>query len=160
MRRLSLLLATLMLAFAHGWCGSVDAVTAKSRAERFLSSHAAPGRASSPLRLVRTVMNSTLPEVPVYYIFNASNRGFVVVAGDDRAREILAHGDRALDMGNLPENMQFWLDCYQRQLEYLQAHPDIEVSTAPLTAGATDGYRHPASRGLSESPPAGLPQQT
>ena len=54
---------------------------------------------------------------PLYFIFN-SDYGFVIVAGDDRAQQILAYGDRPLDMSRMPENMRFWLGTYKRQLEF------------------------------------------
>lgn len=60
---------------------------------------------------------------PVYYIFNTSTT-FLVVAGDDRADEILMVGDRPLkDVNNLPLGMKDMLGQYKDQIMYLQEHP-------------------------------------
>ena len=50
-----------------------------------------------------------------YYIYNnANNKGFVIVSGDDRAEEVLAYSlDETIDIGNLPTNMQYWLENYK-----------------------------------------------
>ena len=60
-----------------------------------------------------------------YYIVN-TDKGYVIVAGDDRAREILAYGEGSLkSVNDLPEATQYFLDIYQKQMEYLQAHPGL-----------------------------------
>ena len=89
---------------------------------------------ASGVKLLYTEMNSTQADKAVYYIFN-SELGFVIVSGDDRAHQILAHGDRPLDLKRMPENMKFWLSTYKRQLEYLQAHPGLAVELPKLKSG-------------------------
>ena len=79
-------------------------------------------------------MGSIRVSQPVYYVFN-SERGFVIVAGDDRAQEILAYGSQPLDMNMIPENMRFWLGYYQKQMEYLQEHPGQVVQKPIIKDG-------------------------
>ena len=126
-----LLLAVLMLTAAQAWTANVDETTARAAAQRFLNNTlSSSGKMMSPaqadLELAYLERNTGNLAVPVYYIFNY-DQGFVIVSGDDRAQEILAHGDRRLDLGRMPENMKFWLSTYKRQIEYLQAHPGLEV---------------------------------
>ena len=65
---------------------------------------------------------------PVFYIFNTSTT-FLVVAGDDRADEILMIGDRPLsDMNNLPLGLQDMLGQYKDQILFLQDHPGLQPS--------------------------------
>ena len=136
MRRI-LLLASLLLTVmvSHLRAANVDAAMAQTAAQRFLAERSMTGRLMAPavgeLKLAHIEWNSTLSEIPVFYIFNADN-GFVIVSGDDRAQEILAYGDGSLDMDMMPDNMKYWLSCYKRQLEFLQAHPDIQVSVPSL----------------------------
>ena len=122
-----LFLTTLLITVAQAWSATVDVKSAQATAQRFLQQTPA-GRISAHtnLRLTHTEMNSKVPTEPVYYIFNADH-GFVIVSGDDRAQAILAHGDQALDMSRLPNNMKFWLSTYKRQMEFLQAHPGLVV---------------------------------
>ncbi len=129
MRRF-LFLATLLAVAIQAWSAPVDAATARATAQQFMLSQSKGrglyGPSSTNLRLLHAEANSTLTGQTTYYIFD-TDPGFIIVAGDDRAHAILAHGDRALDMGRMPENMKFWLSTYKRQLEYLQAHPDLVV---------------------------------
>lgn len=48
-----------------------------------------------------------------YYVFNAEDGGFVIVAGDDRMPDILGYSEQGyLDLENLPNNMKGLLDYY------------------------------------------------
>ena len=111
----------------------VDLATATTTAQQFIQSQSKVRglHGTSGLRLLHAEANDNLTGLTAYYIFNA-DPGFVIVAGDDRAQAILAHGDRALDMGRMPENMKYWLSTYKRQLEFLQAHPDLVVEAPAL----------------------------
>ena len=125
-----LVLAVLMLTAAQAWTANVDETTARATAQRFLNTLSSRGQMMSPaqadLELAHIERNAGNLAVPVYYIFNY-DQGFVIVSGDDRAQEILAHGDRRLDMSRMPENMKYWLSTYKRQLEFLQARPGLVV---------------------------------
>ena len=129
--RKMLLLAVLLLTANLAWTANVNESSARDRAQRFLADRCAAGKMMSPmqgsLKLAHVEWNSNDKSIPVYYIFNASN-AFVIVAGEDRARTILAYGDQSLDMDRLPENMKYWLSLYKRQLEFLQADPTVKVS--------------------------------
>ena len=132
-----LFLAALLMAATQIWSANVDEAAARTRAQRFLLNQARAGRVMTRtpvnLKLTHVEMNSRQASMPVYYIFN-SDDCYVVVSGEDRAREILAYGDRPLDIKAMPENMKYWLSLYKRQLEFLMDHPSIEVSL-PLCAG-------------------------
>ncbi len=112
----------------------IDATTARSVAMRFLSQMASTGRRAAPaahsdIHLVYTEQNPSVASQAAYYIFNTCD-SYVIVAGDDRAEEVLAHGDAPIDMNNLPSAMRYWLNCYKQEMEYLQAHPELEVTSA------------------------------
>ena len=129
-----LLFAALLMMSPLAWGVNVNAIAARSSAERFLLNQTISRSTATVtnLRLAHAEMNSKLASTPVYYIFNSDN-GFVIVAGDDRSREILAYGDRPIDdLSKMPDNMRFWLDYYKQQMEYLQAHPGLKVDKTPL----------------------------
>jgi hypothetical protein len=134
MKRILLLAAVLVTAM-QAWSAPVDAATARATAQQFMLSQnkgrGLHGPSSADLRLLHAEANSTLVGQTAYYIFD-TDPGFIIVAGDDRAQAILAHGDRDLDMGRMPENMKFWLSTYKRQLEFLEAHPDLVVEAPAL----------------------------
>lgn len=80
-----------------------------------------------------------------FYVFNDANgNGFVVVSGDDRTREILGYSPTgALDMDNLPANLQWWLDEYARQIAALGLSTVVTNSSkVQLTAPAIPPLIH------------------
>ena len=133
-----LLLAALVFATLQLTAANVDLATAQQSAQRFMMSQTFKGRfmTSVPsIKWTHEVKNSSNATVAAYYIVN-TDQGFVIVSGDDRAREILAYGDCALeDLNNLPEGMQLFLDMYQKQMEYLYAHPGLTVLKVPAKRG-------------------------
>ena len=139
-----LFLVTLLLSAMQMTAANVDAATAKATAERYLSNVKVNGRhlaptPSSEFRLAHTEFNSLNTSQAVYYIFNTNDR-YIIVSGDDRAREVLAWGDGNLDVNNIPCNMAVWLEGYKHQLEYLQSHPDMRVNNGGPRRASANNY--------------------
>ncbi|MDR0427570.1 MAG: thiol protease/hemagglutinin PrtT [Dysgonamonadaceae bacterium] len=61
-----------------------------------------------------------------YYVFNLNeNGGFIIVAGDDRAKKILGYADTgSFEANRISENLKYWLSCYEEELELLSAYPE------------------------------------
>ena len=125
----------MLLAVMQISAANVNLAQASATARRFLTANAKvkgfQGVSAGDLKLIHTEKNSSSATQAAYYIFN-SNKGFIIVAGDDRAHQILAHGDRPLDMKRMPDNMKFWLSTYKKQIEFLQAHPGMVVDQPKL----------------------------
>ena len=150
MKRITFFLMITLVAM-QSFAANVDRMTAQSKAEAFLKTNAARGKMMAPASIQfvsqRTITNSANVNMAVMYVFNTADR-FVIVSGEDRAMDILAVGDAPIDFNNIPSNMQVWLDYYQRQIEFLQAHPGLEVekpkapsrakTVAPLLASKWD----------------------
>lgn len=140
--RKTILLAMFLLAVWQTWAADIDASAAQAIAQRFIQQQAVTGRlmAHHPgtMRLVHAEKSAKAPTGPAaYYVFNTSD-SYVIVAGDDRARNILAYGNEPLDMAHLPANMQYWLTLYKQQIDYLLAHPALQPSTqSPLLRTTT-----------------------
>ena len=134
-----LFLAVLVAASLNLMAADVDMTTARQTAQQFLTSKTANGRlmATTPnVKWVHEEKNSSRADLAAYYIVN-TDKGFVIVAGDDRAQEILGWGETELDLNAIPENMKFWLNSYKAQMEYLQAHPGMKVERPAVKAGNT-----------------------
>ena len=123
-----LLLAALVLATLQVTAANVDKTVAQQTAQRFLMSQTAKGRLmATPPAVKWTYEAKSINAQAAYYVVNTDN-GYVVVSGDDRAREILAYGYGSLEsMNDLPEAMVLILNKFQKQIEYLQAHPGLKV---------------------------------
>ena len=138
MKKILFLLTAIIVAMSLS-AAPVDQVTAKKKAESFLKQMygdkiMSPG-ALNPVLLKAEMGNVKITE-PVYYIYNTSTT-FIVVAGDDRADEILMVGDRPLkDVNSLPLGMQDLLGQYKDQIMYLQEHPGMgsKVLLSPQNA--------------------------
>ena len=129
MKKLFFLLTAALVAMSVS-AESIDYATAQRKAQTFLKQHYA-GKMMAPAALnpvlLKAEMGKSKINQPVYYIYNTSTT-FVVVAGDDRAEEILMVGDRPLkDINNLPPGLQDILGQYKDQITYLQDHPGLQV---------------------------------
>lgn len=137
MRKFILLIA-LVIATLQVTAANVDLMTAQQSAQRFLMSKTANGRfmASAPtVKWTHEAKTSSNAAQAAYYIVN-TDRGYVIVSGDDRAKEILAYGEGSLSsINDLPDAVQYFLDIYQKQMEYLQAHPGMMVQKRTATRG-------------------------
>ena len=129
MKKIFLLTIAIVVACAAAMAAPVDATSAKAKAEQYLAQKAYAGKIMAPRAADATLIKTEMGEkahAPVYYIFNSATT-FVIVSGDDRAEEILAIGDKPLNLENMPKNMQAWLDNYKQQLDWLLTHPDAKV---------------------------------
>ena len=135
-----LFLAALLLAAMPALAGNVDIATAQNKATDFFRTQAFKSRmmTSAPtVKWTHEVKNSSNAAQAAYYIVN-TDQGYVIVAGDDRAKEILAYGESSLkDLNDLPEAVQYFLNIYQKQMEYLQAHPGMVVAKRSATRGVS-----------------------
>lgn len=72
-------------------------------------------------------VHSTLSkEKACYYVFNmGEDNGFVIVSGDDRAKDILGYSDRgSFTVDDMPENFRSWMRYYESELKTLAALPE------------------------------------
>lgn len=65
-----------------------------------------------------------------YYVFNAENNGgFVIVAGDDRVKDILGYSERgSFDLSKAPSNVRWWLGQYEKAISSLGKETHREIS--------------------------------
>ena len=76
---------------------------------------------TAPVNLAFTQyqVNNTTPAV---FVFNSTDKGFVLVSAEDKARAVLGYSDEGtFDANNIPENMQFWLQMYADEMRLLGA---------------------------------------
>ncbi len=128
--RLMLLTVAMMLFGFSARAGSIDEEQARAKAQSFLRSRM-PAYVGK--RLVRAATSPELRSASIdeanLYVFNVGEQGgFVIVAGDDRARPILGYTDSGtFDCNRLPAALSEMLTIYARQIERLgqtEAKPD------------------------------------
>ena len=73
-----------------------------------------------------------------FYIFNADdNNGFVIVSGDERTEDILGYSEMGnIDLGNMPQNLQLWLEGYRSEIQNLGNKPIQKIRRTAKSAVA------------------------
>ena len=132
MKKILFFLTTAIMAMSLT-AAPVDQATAMMKAQSFLTNELYAGQFMAPAALQPVLLKAEMGHAklhqPVYYIFNTSTT-FIVVAGDDRAEDILMVGDRPLsDINNLPGGLQDMLGQYKDQLMFLQEHPGLKPTS-------------------------------
>jgi hypothetical protein len=77
---------------------------------------------------------------PYYYVFNIeNNKGFIIVSGDDRAKEILGYSENgSFNITSLPPNFTYWLSTYQKELKTLMEQPEASIASEAQLSSFTD----------------------
>lgn len=136
LRFMLLLLAMMLLGFSAR-AGSITEEQARTKAQNFLQGrHSLPsGKRLAPPVMPRE-LHSTSTGERALYVFNVGDQnGFVIVAGDDRARPILGYADSgSFEVNSIPVALREMLAIYARQIEMLgqtEAKSNSVVQTAP-----------------------------
>lgn len=137
MKKRTLLFIVMCLALAGtALAGSITESQARKIAAEFMNSHQMPAYTLQTAKKAPSM--SAGSDKAAYYVFNAS-RGYVIVAGDDRAPAVLGYSDKGtFDAQDVPEAMQQLLDSYTAQIEALEwgakAAPTLKsgAAIAPL----------------------------
>ncbi len=157
-------LSTLALLFISSSAlnaGNMTVNSARTVANNFIKQHAtlAPGTlraiSSSDLTLSHAEASSAVAGANDYYAFNIKGGGFIIIAGEDRAAQVLGYSDKGrIDFNNLPAPLEDLLKGYKKEIEFLQTykgndlvvnHPTIKATSSvdPLiktTWGQEDPY--------------------
>ena len=130
----SCLVTGLALLSLQATANNIDADIARNAANNFLKQQAATTKSfksvsQADLKLAYAEKSSVVANAKAYYAFNINGGGFVIIAGEDRANQVLGYSDHgSIDFNNLPENFKALMNSYKEEIEYLQAHPSLNVT--------------------------------
>jgi len=129
-----LLIVAMMLFGFSARAGSITEEQAKAKAQSFLQArHQSPiGKRLVPAR-TPAELNSTPMGERALYVFNVGEQdGFVIVAGDDRARSILGYTDSGtFDVDRVPAALREMLAIYARQINQLGQTDGVGAGPVP-----------------------------
>jgi hypothetical protein len=141
----SILLLVMAALVLPVWGGQVDENTARQVANQTLSRSSATHSADSttqlraqavPQKTVQllyksssnsnsgntdaTLRSTQANEIVYFYVFGGeNNKGFVIVAGDDRVVPVLGYSDtNGFSTDDMPENLKWWLGEYAKQIQF------------------------------------------
>jgi len=135
------LMAALALAAVNVNADNIDVNQARDIAGKFVQQNKnamfkAPS--ASAIQLAHTQASNVKGNA--YYVFNIDGGGWVVIAGDDIAKEVLAYGtEGSLDMNAMPENMKGFLNMLKGQIETAQAYKGKTVPVKAIKLSAAVG---------------------
>ena len=139
------MLAALAMTALGASAGNIDANAAHTVASGFIHQQAAKGSfkshvALNDIKLVHAEASSVATGANDYYAFNITGGGFVIVAGEDRATQVLGFSDKGqLDFNHLPYSLQGLLDCFKREIEFLQTYKGDDLVPARQSLNASSG---------------------
>lgn len=150
------LLAALAVTSMNVSATGVDANAARSAATRFLQQKAPMSfKAASTSAVKLAYTEASKVEGNDYYVFNFDGGGWVIIAGDDHAKEVLAYGDKgSFDLNDMPASMKGQLKMYKDQIEAVKGFkgqlapnkaPNRITAVEPLTK-TTWGQSEPMNR--------------
>ena len=119
MKKTLLFVAILAISTVKMFAGPVDAQRAQQLGQRFMS--ATTGFEKTNTQLVYTSATRGNAD---YYVFNVSgDNGFVIVAGDDRVKPILAYSTKGcFNPNDIADGFNFMLDSYCEEIQYVREH--------------------------------------
>ena len=111
-------------------------------AAQFLAGKSITHRAASASQMhVKVVMNAVdeAGQPYLYAVQPDNQRGFVIVSGDDRFRDVLGYSESGtFDNANMPDNMRAWLQGYVDEMKHLKA---IGYQPSASAAHRTSGVK-------------------
>ena len=139
---LHLLWLSLLMGGMTASANPVDVTQAQSIARKFCSEAVANNKmrkapANTKLKLAYKSHGKTAKTNLLYAFDRGASNGFVVVAGDDRAPQVLGFADTgSFDLNQIPENMRWWIQQYEQQMRYLQDNPNARLAAPQKVAKA------------------------
>ena len=101
---------------------SVDETTARTVASRFyaMKFNRTPESLAPTIAYKSSLLRGENASSPSFYVVNFGSEGFVIVAGDDRVRPVLAFSDEgAFVSEDMPANIRFFLDGYTEAIQHI-----------------------------------------
>ena len=135
----SLLLAALTMVSLQASAGNVSLTQARNAANNFFKQHASSqikAPAMSDLKLAHAEASKAVKGANDYYAFNVTGGGFIIIAGEDRAPQVLGYSDKGhLDFNKLPYGLQGLLDGYKSEMEFLLTYTEDDLVPVQKAGG-------------------------
>ena len=119
MKKTLLFIAIFALTIGRIFAGPVDAQRAQQLGQRFLSATTLKSDIMTNL-----VYSSATRGNVDYYVFNVNNgNGFVIIAGDDRVKPVLAYSTTgSFDANDIADGFNFTLNSFSEEIQYVRDH--------------------------------------
>lgn len=139
----SMALAAIAMTALNANATNIDANTARTLAGQFIQQQNAKGTfkahvALTDMKLTHAEPSKAAVGANAYYAFNLKGGGFIIIAGEDRAPQVLGYSDKGhLNFDHLPYGLQGLLSCYKEEIEFLQSYKGDDLIYAPQSFSAS-----------------------
>jgi len=111
----------LSLTFLTAHAETVSPSKAQRAAQSFFSGSSLTKTSASTTKLVWDGIETKGTGDAPFYIFNAGDEGFVIIAGDDGMNPVLGYStDSAFDSSDIPDGLMDLFECYRRNINDLR----------------------------------------
>lgn len=124
-------LSLLFMLGLSAWAGNVTREEAMQKALQFVNKQPRMLKGKALRPVPRKAVSNVKGEQEGYYVFNVGEKqGFVLVSGDDRTPAILGYSEKGeFAEHQMPENLRWWLEEYERQLQALDKIESVKASS-------------------------------
>lgn len=124
-------LSLLFMLCLSAWAGNVTREEAMQKALQFVNKQPRMQKGKALRPVPRKAVSNVKGEQEGYYVFNVGEKqGFVLVSGDDRTPAILGYSEKGeFAEHQMPENLRWWLEEYERQLQALDKIESVKASS-------------------------------
>ena len=141
MKRINLLLLTLIVALTTG-AQTRSVQDALREAQSFVNtsvSYANRTRVNADMELCYTVQMPERTDAAAYLFQVGEDGGFVLVSAQENSGTVLGYSDEGhIDVDNIPENMQVWLQHYAEEIAWANTHSDQgTIATRPVSTASS-----------------------
>lgn len=117
MKKTLLITLCVLMSVAQLFANPVDVKTAQSIGENYVRNNLYSLRNFQNSKHVLTLNDDK--GNACLYIFNIEDKGYYIMAADDRAKPVLAYSDEGvIDVNNIPSSMMYYLDHYKNAISY------------------------------------------
>ena len=136
MKRINLLFFSLIVAISAG-AQTRTVQDALREAQSFVNtsvSYANRTQVNADMKLCYTVQMPERTDAAAYLFQVGEDGGFVLVSAQENSGTVLAYSDEGhIDVDNIPDNMQVWLQHYAEEIAWASTHSDLDaIATRPV----------------------------
>lgn len=125
MRKIYILSALCFMLAPSLLAQTIGVEDAQNKALQFLQGQSQTRAAQQEVQL-KLAYTSKSGDETYYYVFNNSAGGYVIMGGDEAAKEVLGYGETgSFDYERIPDNMRWWLSQYDAHIS--QAIREVRV---------------------------------
>lgn len=118
---------------------TIEVGDAQNKAQHFFESLSPMTRSSQPEVKLNLAYTSKSGDETYFYVFNNANGGYVIMGGDETAKEVLGYSENGtFDADQLSPAIRWWLNQYQSQISTAIAAKRKDITANSVSTRAEE----------------------